>query len=58
MSEHQYISNPKKDKKVNSESGSNKTNTSIEGASHDFGNEVIEFKSLQLAADDSLRSKS
>ena len=57
MSEHQYISNPEKDKKVNSESGSNKTNTSIEGASHDFGNEVIEFKSLQLAADDSLRSK-
>ena len=32
MSEHQYISNSEKDKKVNSESGSNKTNTSIEGA--------------------------
>ena len=57
MSEHQYISNSEKDKKVNSESGSNKTNTSIDGASHDFGNEVIEFKSLQLAADNSLRSK-
>jgi hypothetical protein len=58
MSEYQSISDTKEDKKTSSVSVSNETDTSIEGASHDFGPGVIELKSLQAAADNSPSSNS
>ena len=58
MSEHQSTSKPKEAEKVTSESESNDTATSTEGASYDFGPGVMAFKSLQAAADDSPSSNS
>ena len=58
MSEHQYISKPEESKKVTSETGSNETATSFEGASYDFGPGAMALESRQAAADDSPRSNS
>lgn len=58
MSEHQSTSKPKEAEKVTSESESNYTATSTEGASYDFGPGVMALKSLQAAADDSPSSNS
>ena len=58
MSEHKSSSKSKEAEKVTSESESNDTATSIEGASCDFGPGVMAFKSLQGAADDSPHSNS
>jgi len=58
MSEHQSISKSEEAKKVTSESGLNKTDTSFEDASYDFSPEVMALKSLQTAADNSPSSNS